>query len=266
MGGELRGQVPYRPNDLCRRSWSRGFFSVPRISKPPAVSSADVRTTCARRGDSQHARDSAGRRWSRLPSYGALDACATFPSKPAVARFPRWVVGSAWFLMAAAHHPHSRKQQCIHLLPILNSRNSAAAVARDHGRCRRGRARRGGGLGGLLPLAWLCADAKRHRRSLGGDTAPGRSRIRSRSSEIRGPGSTWISTNSSVVSGRRPVQLALAGQLRFSGFGRPGRRRKFPRHNHLQRCAADVFRSRRAARGESEKAVERYRGQTWRNA
>src|SRR5438309_11535440 len=38
----------------------------------------------------------------------------------AVTRLPRWIVTAAWALMAC-HHSHARKQQCLHLLPILNA-------------------------------------------------------------------------------------------------------------------------------------------------
>ena len=121
-------------------------------------------------------------RWRSSP-FGILIAHWTLRDtslETAVARLPRWRRGACLVPHALRHHPHSRKRQCIHLLPILicavipDLPWRGITVARG-----RARPRRRGCLGNLLPLARLRADAERHRRSLGRRRAAGETRNRS---------------------------------------------------------------------------------------
>ena len=146
---------PARPGHLCRGLSRLGLFPRVRFHRRHAHAARHVR----------RARATATRffRTREMLQIGIVTffmilahwSLRDISIEQAVERLPRWVVTAVVGGHGLRHHSHPRKQQCLHLLPVLmfDTADPGAAVARHHRHRGADRHGGGGGLGTLCPLA-----------------------------------------------------------------------------------------------------------------
>ena len=120
----------------------------------------------------------------------------------------------------------------------IRAANSGTAVARPDCRCCADRHRRHAAPGNFMSFDRLRPNAQRYRGSLGADAPARGTRVCRHHRRFACAGSISILTNCEKGLGKRPVQLAMGGSCAYPVLSRSRERRKFPRHDHLQRSPA----------------------------